>query len=98
MQILESHAIQDLITAISEFIRHGARGKNKRAKEPHDEREYRHHCKPQWHQKSQRHRRYDDNGHYEGEREPRRHGQQNLDGYHNGPAYGPIFWSSTLTT
>ena len=49
IQIVESHAIQDLIKAIGDFFRHGASGKT-----PRDERECRQHRKDQRRRKPRR--------------------------------------------
>lgn len=84
MQILESHAIQDLIKAISDFFRHGARDK-----EPRDERECRQHRKEQRRRKPRRRHFYEDGARYEGRREPRRHRQRGRSRYHDGPVHVP---------
>lgn len=93
LQILESHAVQELIRAVSDFIRHEAGANKARGKDSRDKRDRRQHRKRH---ELRGHRRYEDDGHQEGGRDARRQGKEQLNGYH-GPVYGPVNRSTILT-
>lgn len=93
LQILDCHAAQDLITAISDFFRYRATGTETKSKDRRDEHEHRQHRKDRQRREPRRYRLYNDNSRCQPGREPRRHGQRGR----NDSVHSPISWSRTLT-
>lgn len=93
LQILESHAVQELIRAVSDFFRHEAGANKARGNDSRDKHERRQHRKRHG---LRGHKRYEDNGHHEGGREARGQGKEQVNGY-RGPVYRTVNRSSILT-
>ena len=86
LQILESHAIQELIRAVSEFFRHQASAKKRESNYCHDKRRRRQHRKGQRRQGPRENERYEDGDCYEDGRDTSDQGCRGMSGYHCGPA------------
>ena len=92
LQILEGHAVQELIRAVSDFFRHEAGANRAGGKDSRDKRDRRQHHK--------RHglrgqKRNEDNDYHEGGRDAPRQGKEQVNGYH-GPvdmalSTGPVY-------
>ena len=92
LQILDSHAIQKLIGAVSEFFGNEAKATKTRSKDWRGTCERRQHRNNQERQRPREHERYEDRGRYGDGRDIRRLGHQGMNVY-----YGPTIWSRQLT-